>query len=123
MEEAKLDGVVATNTTIARAGLRTSGATVEAIGAGGSAGHRSARARSRSWRGCERGSERAMTVIGVGGIESADDVIAFVRAGANLVQLYTGFIYGGPLLPHTIARELSRRMDERGARSVAELVS
>jgi dihydroorotate dehydrogenase len=62
-----------------------------------------------------------MTVIGVGGIESADDVVAFARAGANLVQMYTGFIYGGPLLPHTIARELCARMEERGARSLAEL--
>jgi dihydroorotate dehydrogenase len=123
VEEAKLDGVVATNTTISRAGLRTSAATVEAIGAGGLSGPP---LRARALEVVARVRARlgaAMTVIGVGGIESADDVIAFERAGANLVQLYTGFIYGGPLLPHTIARELSRRMDERGARSVAELVS
>ena len=61
-----------------------------------------------------------MTVIGVGGVESADDVLAFVRAGASLVQMYTGFIYGGPFLPHALARELSSRMDRTGVRSIAE---
>ena len=114
VEEAKLDGVVATNTTVSRAGLRTEAAKVEAVGAGGLSGPPlQARAievvaRVRARLGA------ATTVIGVGGIESAEDVLAFARAGANLVQLYTGFIYGGPLLPHAIARELSARMEERG---------
>src|SRR5205814_1680977 len=46
---------------------------------------------------------------------------ALAREGADLVQLYTGFIYGGPLLPHAIARDLVKRMDARGAKSLAEL--
>ena len=123
VEEAKLDGVIATNTTIARKGLRTDPASVEAIGAGGLSGPP---LRARALEVVARVRARlggAITVIGVGGVESADDVLAFVRAGANLVQLYTGFIYGGPLLPHAIARELSARMDARGARSVAELLT
>jgi dihydroorotate dehydrogenase len=122
VEATKLDGVVATNTTISRAGLRTKARTIEAVGAGGLSGPPLrtraldvvARVRARLGAG--------VTVIGVGGIESADDVIAFVRAGANLVQLYTGFIYGGPLLPYRIARELSARMDARGVREIRELV-
>jgi dihydroorotate dehydrogenase len=48
------------------------------------------------------------TVIGVGGVESAEDVNAFLRAGADLVQVYTGFIYGGPATPRRIARDLAR---------------
>jgi dihydroorotate dehydrogenase len=122
VEEAKLDGVVATNTTITRAGLRTEPARIEAIGAGGLSGPP---LRARALEVVARVRARlgdAPTVIGVGGVEGADDVLSFVRAGASLVQLYTGFVYGGPFLPHAIARELSRRMDARGAKSVAELV-
>ncbi len=123
VEEAKLDGVVATNTTIARAGLRTGAARVEAIGAGGLSGPPLraraldvvARVRARLGAG--------PTVIGVGGIEGADDVLAFVRAGANLVQMYTGFVYGGPFLPHAIAQELLARMAAQNAGSVAALAS
>ncbi len=121
VEASRLDGVVATNTTIARAGLRTAAARVEAIGAGGLSGP-PLRARALDVVARVRARlGKAVTVIGVGGIESADDVLSFERAGANLVQLYTGFIYGGPLLPHAIARELTARMDARGAASIAEL--
>ena len=123
VEEAKLDGVVATNTTIARAGLRTEAARVEEIGAGGLSGPP---LRARALEVVTRVRARLgaqTTVIGVGGVESADDVLAFARAGANLVQLYTGFIYGGPGLPHAIARELSARMDARGVTSIAELAA
>jgi dihydroorotate dehydrogenase len=123
VEEAKLDGVVATNTTVSRAGLRTEAARVEAVGAGGLSGP-PLKARAIEVVGRVRARlGAATTVIGVGGIESAEDVLAFARAGANLVQLYTGFIYGGPLLPHAIAQELSKRMEERGARSIAEVAS
>lgn len=122
VEEVGLDGVVATNTTIGRNGLRTDAATVEAIGAGGLSGpplRRRARevvARVRARLG------KKPTVIGVGGIESAHDVLSFVRAGANLVQLYTGFIYGGPGTPRRLARELSQLVAREGASSVTELV-
>jgi dihydroorotate dehydrogenase len=121
VEEAKLDGVVATNTTIARAGLSTAPRRVEAIGAGGLSGPP---LRARALEVVSRVRARlgsGPTVVGVGGVERADDVIALVRAGANLAQMYTGFVYGGPLVARSIARELSRRMDEAGASSVAEL--
>ncbi len=122
-KEAKLAGVVATNTTVARKGLHTGAAAVEAIGAGGLSGPP---LQARALEVVERVRGRLgkdATVIGVGGIETADDVLAFVRAGANLVQTYTGFVYGGPLLPSSIARELTKRMDARGASSVAELAT
>ncbi len=121
VDEAKLDGVIATNTTIARTGLRTSAARVEAIGAGGLSGPP---LRARALEVVTRVRARLgskVTVIGVGGVESADDVVALVRAGADLVQLYTGFIYGGPLLARTIARDLSRKLDAAGATSLGAL--
>ncbi|HEY2515023.1 MAG TPA: quinone-dependent dihydroorotate dehydrogenase [Polyangiaceae bacterium] len=121
VEQAKLDGVVATNTTIQRTGLRTSAAQVEAIGAGGLSGP-PLRARARDVVARVRARlGGGIAVVGVGGVEGADDLLALVRAGANLVQLYTGFIYGGPLLARSIARDLTRRLDASGARSVAEL--
>ena len=111
VEEAKLDGVIATNTTIARTGLRTSAARVEAIGAGGLSGPP---LRARALDVVTRVRARlgkSVTVIGVGGVETADDVVTMMRAGADLVQMYTGFVYGGPWLARGIARELSRRLD------------
>jgi dihydroorotate dehydrogenase len=121
VDAAKLDGVVATNTTIARRGLRTEAGRVEAIGAGGLSGP-PLRARALDVVARVRARLGAkVTVIGVGGVESADDVVAFVRAGANLVQLYTGFVYGGPLLPFAIGRELLARMERTGVKAIEEI--
>ncbi|MGZ3448355.1 MAG: quinone-dependent dihydroorotate dehydrogenase [Polyangiales bacterium] len=122
VEEVGLDGVVATNTTIKRAGLRSDAAMVEAIGAGGLSGPP---LRSRAREVVRRVRTRLgpkFTVIGVGGIESAHDVLGFVRDGADLVQLYTGFIYGGPGTPHRLAKELGELVRREGARSITELV-
>jgi dihydroorotate dehydrogenase len=120
-KELGLAGVVATNTTIGRAGLVTDAALVAEAGAGGLSGPplraralevvRMARARL--------GSDA--TVIGVGGIETAEDVLAFVRAGADLVQLYTGFVYGGPLVASRLAREVDARLAEMEVGHLAEL--
>lgn len=121
VEETKLDGVIATNTTIARGGLRTPAARIEAIGAGGLSGPPlRARALDVVARVRARLGQR-VTVIGVGGVESADDVIALVRAGADLVQMYTGFVYGGPLVARRIARDLSRSLDAARATSLTAL--
>lgn len=91
-----LAGVVATNTTLSRHGLVTPATEVEAIGAGGLSGpplHARALAVVAQVRK-RIGKER--TVVGVGGISSAKDVRAMLDAGADLVQVYTAFIYGGP---------------------------
>jgi dihydroorotate dehydrogenase len=121
-EEVRLEGVVATNTTIARSGLQTAPAVVEAIGAGGLSGP-PLRARARDVvRRVRARLGREVVVIGVGGVETADDALALVRAGADLVQMYTGFIYGGPLSPARIARELAARVEREGAATIADLV-
>lgn len=112
--ELGLDGIVATNTTIARTGLRTPAAEVLALGAGGLSGPPvAARALAVLRRLRARVGDR-LVLIAVGGVETADDVWARITAGATLVQGYTGFIYGGPLWPRRIHRRLSRRLAASG---------
>ncbi|TVR71189.1 MAG: quinone-dependent dihydroorotate dehydrogenase [Sphaerobacteraceae bacterium] len=61
-------------------------------------------------------------LIGVGGISTAEDVIERMKAGASLVQIYTGFVYGGPGLPARILRELQQFCDREGIESISEIV-
>jgi dihydroorotate dehydrogenase len=122
VDEVRLEGVVATNTTIARSGLSTDAKSVEAIGAGGLSGA-PLRARAREIvRRVRARLGRSVVVIGVGGVETADDALALVRAGADLVQMYTGFVYGGPLSVARIGRELALRVEREGLASIADLV-
>ncbi|HLP23803.1 MAG TPA: quinone-dependent dihydroorotate dehydrogenase [Microbacteriaceae bacterium] len=107
--EAGLDGIIATNTTIARDGLRTDRARVDAAGAGGLSG---APLRERSLEVLRQ--LRALVpsdfvIISVGGVETPEDVIGRLDAGATLVQGYTGFVYQGPLWVRRINRALERR--------------
>jgi dihydroorotate dehydrogenase len=100
-----LEGLIATNTTISRTGLRTPAATVEALGAGGLSGP-VLRQRSIEVLRLLRSHDRAITLISVGGISSAHDVRERLKAGADLVQAYTGFVYGGPLWPRRVVTGL-----------------
>lgn len=94
----KLDGVIASNTTISRENLKTSDQRIEEIGAGGLSG-KPVRARSTEViRYLSEKSKKSFPIIGVGGIHSADDAIEKLNAGASLIQVYTGFIYEGPRL-------------------------
>ncbi len=89
-------GFTATNTTVDRGGLATPGSRLEAIGPGGLSGaplHRRAVATVKALRGFVG---PAPTIVGVGGIRGPAEARAFLAAGADLIQLYTGFIYGGP---------------------------
>jgi dihydroorotate dehydrogenase len=106
--ELGLDGIIATNTTIARDGLVTPAAEVAALGAGGLSGPP---LRDRSLAVLRRLHARAgdaLVLIGAGGIETADDARDRLEAGATLVQAYTGFVYGGPFWPRRINAELAR---------------
>jgi dihydroorotate dehydrogenase len=99
-----LDGMIATNTTISRAGLASDAATVEAIGAGGlSGGPLTGRADAVTRMLRDRVGP-SMTLIGVGGISTVDDARARLDAGATLLQGYTAFIYEGPLWPRRIIK-------------------
>lgn len=122
VEETKLDGVVATNTTIARRELQATAERISAIGAGGLSGppvH--ARALEIVTRTRRRLGPDA-TIIGVGGIASGETALAMLKAGADLLQLYTGFVYGGPYVAVALARALAAELDRTGAQTLAELV-
>lgn len=107
--ELGLDGIIATNTTIARDGLATDAAVVEAAGAGGLSGA-PLKARSLEVLRLIRAHVPAeLCVISVGGIETAEDAAERLRAGATLVQGYSAFIYRGPLWARQITRGLARR--------------
>ena len=106
VKDTKLDGVIATNTTISREGLKTSKERIETIGAGGLSG-KPVRARSTEViRYLATKSNKAFPIIGVGGIHSAEDAMEKMEAGADLVQLYTGFIYEGPRLVRDINKAI-----------------
>jgi dihydroorotate dehydrogenase len=103
-----LDGVIATNTTISRAGLRTSADIVEKAGAGGLSGA-PLRARSLDVLALlRRELPSGMCVVSVGGVETAEHVRERLEAGATLVQGYTGFVYSGPLWARSVNRGLAR---------------
>jgi dihydroorotate dehydrogenase len=112
--ELGLDGIIATNTTIARDGLASPAAEVAAAGAGGLSG---APLRARSLAVLRRLRARAgdrLVLIAAGGIETPEDAWERLRAGATLVQGYTGFVYGGPLWPRRVHAGLARRMRSPG---------
>jgi dihydroorotate dehydrogenase len=92
----KIDGVIATNTTIAREPLLTQQQEVESLGAGGLSGKPVAKRSTEVIRYLKEKSHNAFPIIGVGGIHSAEDALEKLQAGADLVQVYTGFIYEGP---------------------------
>ena len=92
----KLDGIIATNTTISRGGLTSDSSKVESLGAGGLSG---APLKQRSLEVLRRLKEAVgeqLVLIAVGGVETARDVQDRLDAGANLVQGYTAFLYEGP---------------------------
>ena len=102
-----LDGIIATNTTISRAGLRTPGARVDEIGAGGLSGAPLTERALEVMRLLRKRVGPDLTLIGVGGITRVADAQERLDAGATLLQGYTAFIYEGPLWPRRIIRGVS----------------
>lgn len=106
VKNTQIAGVIATNTTISRAGLTVSKEEIEKIGAGGLSGKPLTKRSTEVIRYLKQKSNNAFPVIGVGGIHSAEDAIEKIQAGADLIQLYTGFIYEGPGLIKKINKAL-----------------
>ena len=104
--ETQLAGVVATNTTTARAGLTTPEERVKAIGMGGLSGAPLTQRSTEVVRYLHTHSEGRLPIIAVGGIMTPEDAIEKLHAGASLIQLYTGFVYEGPALVRGINRRL-----------------
>jgi dihydroorotate dehydrogenase len=109
VRESAIDGVIATNTTIAREPLSTAASELESIGMGGLSGKPLMKRSTEVIRYLKTKSGNAFPVIGVGGIHTAEDAIEKIEAGADLVQVYTGFIYEGPSIVKNICAALSKK--------------
>jgi dihydroorotate dehydrogenase len=118
----KVAGLIATNTTISRAGLQTSPAELETLGPGGLSGaplrQRANEVISLSYR-LSRGT---LPIIGVGGVFTAADAWEKICAGASLIQLYTGFIYEGPGVARRINEGLAEILKREGFKTLDEAV-
>lgn len=114
----RLGALIVSNTTISRPGLRSRHAG-EAGGLSGAPLRDLAQQRLRDFRDATGG---AMPLVGVGGIGSAEDAWARIRAGASLVQLYSAMVYEGPQLARRIVKGLERLMARDGFSSIAEAV-
>lgn len=112
-----LDGIVAGNTTLSREGIPAA-AGMEG-GLSGEPLKMRARALIREIYHC---TERRLPIIGVGGIASAEDAYGHIKAGASLVELYTGMVYQGPGLVRAIKAGLLRLLRRDGRRSISEAV-
>ena len=102
----KIDGIISSNTTIARDNLETDNNRLKKIGNGGLSGKPLTKRSTEVIRYLAQKSNKAFPIIGVGGIHSAEDALEKLEAGADLVQIYTGFIYEGPSLIKKINKEI-----------------
>ena len=110
--ETKIDGIVVSNTSVNREGLKTPPEVLAEIGNGGLSG-KPIRERSTAMiKYLSDKSNRAFPIIGVGGIHSAKDAMEKLEAGASLIQLYTGFIYEGPALIQKINQNILKKAEK-----------
>ncbi|MBA3680680.1 MAG: quinone-dependent dihydroorotate dehydrogenase [Bacteroidetes bacterium] len=98
IKQTQIAGVIATNTTISREGLNYTEEELKNYGAGGLSGKPLTKRSTEVIRYLKQRSDNAFPIMGVGGIHSAQDALEKLDAGADLIQLYTGFIYEGPQL-------------------------
>jgi dihydroorotate dehydrogenase len=118
--ELGLDGIVATNTTVSRAGLVTPD--VDGLGPGGISGRPVAQRSAEVLRRLHRRVGDRLVLVSVGGIDTVDDAWERITSGASLLQGYTGFIYGGGLWAKHIHDGLAVRLREGGFASLADAV-
>lgn len=121
--ETPLDGIVATNGTFSREGLHTSRTSLAKIGSGRLSGAPLTRRALEIVRRIRTRTKGAYPIIGVGGLMTPDDVRAMLDAGADLVQLYTGYIYNGPGMVKEVCRALiddARKVEEQAQQQARE---
>jgi len=104
--QTKIDGIIAANTTTSRENLKTDSKTITEIASGGLSGQPVKNRSTEVIRYLSGKSNKAFPIIGVGGIHSAEDAIEKLEAGADLIQIYTGFIYEGPGLIKAINKAI-----------------
>ena len=107
--ETKIDGVIASNTSTTRDNLKASKERLEKIGNGGVSGQPIKAQSTKVIQYLADNSKKAFPIIGVGGIHSAEDALEKINAGADLVQVYTGFIYEGPKLIKKINKAILKQ--------------
>ena len=113
-------GIIATNTTTGRNGLRSTG--VAEVGAGGLSGKPLRSRATDVIKTIYRYSNGKLPIIGVGGVFTGEDAFEKIAAGSSLVQAYTGFIYGGPSFAKDVNIRLAEILKERGFSSIDEAV-
>jgi dihydroorotate dehydrogenase len=118
----ELAGIIATNTTTSRAGLRTPAREVQACGEGGLSGTPLRARANEVIATLYRLAHGSLTIVGVGGIFNAADAWAKICAGASLLQLYTGFVYEGVTVARDINEGLARLVHRDGFRTLDEAV-
>ncbi|WP_302373988.1 quinone-dependent dihydroorotate dehydrogenase [Alistipes timonensis] len=121
--ETPLDGIVATNGSHGREGLKTSRTALEKIGSGRLSGAPLTGRAVEIVRRIHTRSGGTYPIIGAGGLMSADDVRAMLDAGADLVQLYTGYIYEGPGLVRDVCRALIADAERKATRTAPDAAS
>jgi dihydroorotate dehydrogenase len=117
LKETGTDGIIATNTTLSRERLITSTSTVQKIGQGGLSGEPLKRRSNEVIAFLRQKMGKNYPIVGVGGIMTVEDALEKLHHGADLVQLYTGFIYQGPSFVKRINKALlkeGRANDKRG---------
>ena len=104
-----LDGIIATKTTTTRENLKTNKSKIEEIGNGGLSGEPLKNKSTEVIRYISKKTNGNLPIIGVGGIMNSKDALDKIEAGADLIQLYTGFIYEGPSIVKKINQYLSKK--------------
>lgn len=109
VQETKIDGIIASNTTTTRDNLITKKEKIERIANGGLSGEPVKNKATETIRYLAQKSNKTIPIIGVGGIFTAKDAIEKIDAGADLIQVYTGFIYEGPSIVKNINKALLKK--------------
>lgn len=117
----KVSGFVATNTSTSRENLKHSKAELDKIGRGGLSGAPIAKRSNETIRWIYEVSKGKKNIIGVGGILNGNDALEKIKAGADLLQVYTGLVYQGPSLVKDLNRSIAHEMDKYGVGSIREL--
>ena len=119
VKKSHLDALIISNTTLDRAGLKDQ---KQAEESGGLSGKPLFEKSTKVLANMRQRLGPDMPLIGVGGISNAEDVISKMEAGASLVQVYTGLIYGGPCLPTKIMEGLSKHLDQHNIKHISDIV-
>lgn len=116
----EVSGIIATNTTLSRSGLKTQGNLL--YEEGGISGRPLGKLSNQVISTLYRHLGKRIAIIGVGGIMSAQDAFEKIASGASLLQVYTGFIYGGPSFPSSLSLGLLEIIEKMGFSSLEEAV-